>query len=275
MWEVSDSDTRVTLFGTVHALPRGVDWFRPHVVAALDAADTLVLETAMPDSATALLPTVLKLARLPAARPLAERVPEAWRPTLAAALADLKPGPLDWYENWFVALTLANLAAERAGFDPRTGVEAVLSERARMRGLDTEALETAEQQLIYFDALSEADQMQLLLSTLEDLPGARGRLDALVAAWMAGDTATLARRTSQEFERSPMLRRMLVEDRNGRWARWIAHAMKERKGHLFVAVGAGHLAGPGDLVAELEKLGLKAKPVLPPPPPKTRRARRR
>ncbi len=271
MWEVTDGKSRALLFGTVHSLPRGVDWFRPHVAKGLDGSQRLVMETEIPDSPGAMMPVVMRLARLQAPRPLMERVPESWQPTLQRALDRLKPGPLDWYDTWYVALTLGNLQAQANGLDPRIGVEAVLAERARMRNLPIQALETAEQQLIYFDALTEADQQQMLLGTLEDLDGSKAEMDALVADWMAGRTDALAMRVNDEFERSPMLRRMLVEDRNARWAEWIATEIGKAPAPMFVAVGAGHLAGPGSLIAELEKRGLKVKPVVPAPPAKKRR----
>ncbi len=278
LWVVTDGTSRITLFGTVHSLPRGTDWFRPHVVAALDAADRLVLETVVPDSQAAVMPVVMKLARLPAARPEQDRVPESWWPVYQRAAARLKPGPMEWYDTWFISLTFANLQAVANGMDPRIGVEPVLTERARMRNLPVVALETMEQQLIYFDALTEADQQQLLLSTLEDLESSKARVSLLVADWLSGNTEALAARVNQDFERSPMLRRMLVEDRNARWATWIADELKKAAeaktpSRMFVGVGAGHLAGPDSLIEELQKRGLTVKRVVTEPVRK--RGRRR
>lgn len=274
LWEVTDGKSRAILFGTVHTLPRGVDWFRPHVVSALDGADRLVLETLVPDQPGAMLPTIMRLARLPAARPVMGRVPPAWQPTLQRAIDRLKPGPLDWYKTWFVALTLTNLQAAADGFDPRIGVEAVLSERAKLRNIPVEALETAEEQLILFDALTEVDQQQALLATLEQLDTAKPRMQAIIADWLAGDTNALAEKINVDFQRLPMLRQMLVEDRNARFAAWVQRELKARPGTtLFVAVGAGHLAGPRSMQAELERRGLKVRQILEEPPPRQRRRR--
>lgn len=270
LWEASLGTSRIYLFGTVHTLPRGVDWFRPHVARALDQSERLVLETEIPESAAEMLPTIMRLARLPAPRPLSDRLPEAWQPALLSAVERLKPGPMDWYDSWFIALTLANQQAATDGFDPRIGVESVLSERARMRGLPIEALETMEQQLIYFDALSDADQQQLLIATLEDLDRSQAQMAGLVADWLAGNTDGLAAKVNEEFERSPMLRRMLVEERNMRFAQWIAARARPGQAKLFVAVGAGHLAGPGSLIGELEKRGFKVKQLADDPKRKRR-----
>ena len=42
--------------------------------------------------------------------------------------------------------------------------------------------------------------------------------------------------------KSPVAYRMLFTDRNARWAQWIARRLQQ-PGTVFVAVGAGHLAG--------------------------------
>ena len=44
LWQLSDSDTTVYLFGTIHALPSGLNWLQGPVAAALDSSDELVTE---------------------------------------------------------------------------------------------------------------------------------------------------------------------------------------------------------------------------------------
>jgi uncharacterized protein YbaP (TraB family) len=279
LWEVQLGKSRAFLFGTVHSLPRGVDWFKPHIARALDQSSQLVLETEIPESPDALQPVVMKLARLPAARPVDERVPESWRPALRQALNRLKPEPLDWNDTWFIALRLTNLQADANGLNTRIGVEAVLAERARMRNIPIRGLESVEEQLTNFDALPEADQQMMLMSTLEDLDKSKAQMSLLIGDWMLGNTDSLAAQVNSEFERSPMLRRLLVEDRNLRWADWITQTMKAdaakgEAGPIFVAVGAGHLAGRGSLVEELERRGLKVKRVTDEPLPARSKRRR-
>jgi uncharacterized protein YbaP (TraB family) len=266
MWELRKGDARVTLFGTVHALPRGVNWFRPHVVEALDAADALVLETRVPDGPT-MAPEMLRLARLPEPRPVLERVPPEWQARLNAELMRLKPMPLEWMKTWFIAVTLVNLEAERNGFSPAIGAEAVLTERARMREKPIRALETLGEQLTFFNALSEADQQQLLIGVIERMGEARARANRLVEDWLAGRAESLAVLIANDFERSPMLEQMLLKDRNERWAAWISREM-QTPGHRFVAVGAGHFIGRHSLLEKLKRHGLEASPVMPPPPPR-------
>lgn len=272
LWLVQDSDTRMYIFGTIHALPPGVPWLTRPVVNALDGAQLLILEVPLPEDPMAMLSLIIRLGRAAAPRPLAERVPAEWQPALAEAIARLKPGQLEGYESWYLALTLANLQAVENGFQVALGAESVLAERARMKGIRIEGLETPEQQLTYFKALPELDQQQLLIATVRDLPTSKADLEATIADWLAGRKEEMAARINREFEGSPILKQMLVGDRNARWAAQLARTM-EQPGQIFVAVGAGHLAGPGNLVELMERHGLRAERVLLPPPERPQRRR--
>jgi len=53
---------------------------------------------------------------------------------------------------------------------------------------------------------------------------------------------------------------VLLTERNRRWAAWIKARMA-KPGTVFLAVGAGHLAGSDSVVADLGKAGLTAERV--------------
>ena len=44
LWKVADDDTTVYLFGTIHALPEGKDWYSGTIAKAFDASGELVTE---------------------------------------------------------------------------------------------------------------------------------------------------------------------------------------------------------------------------------------
>ena len=48
---------------------------------------------------------------------------------------------------------------------------------------------------------------------------------------------------------------MMFTERNARWADWIAGRM-QTPGTVFVAVGAGHLAGRDSLLVRLAEMGI-------------------
>ena len=55
----------------------------------------------------------------------------------------------------------------------------------------------------------------------------------------------------------PDIYKLLIVERNARFADQIA-ALARGRGVVFVAIGAGHLAGPDSVQADLAKLGLTA-----------------
>ena len=59
---------------------------------------------------------------------------------------------------------------------------------------------------------------------------------------------------------SPELRQVLMAQRNARWAEWIEKRM-DQPGTVFIAVGAGHLAGKDSVETMLEAKGLEVDRV--------------
>ena len=75
------------------------------------------------------------------------------------------------------------------------------------------------------------------------------------AAWKHGDQSIFVRMLGQLEQSSPDAYRMMFTERNQRWADWIAGRM-QTPGVVFVAVGAGHLAGKDSLLVRLAEQGI-------------------
>lgn len=254
LYLVADADTRIWLFGTVHALPPRVDWESPAIVAAERAASVLVTELpeADPEAAHAAFDRWAAADHPP---PIAARVPPGARDRLQAiaARAGLALSALDAMKSWAAALTIAAARARaEAGAGTEFGIEANVA--ARFVGRPHVALERLDQQFALFDALPEADQRALLAASL----AATDRYRDTFAAWARGDEAALARLIDAPLGGSPRLAAVLVDARNARWAARIAARMA-RPGALFVAVGAGHLVGPGSVIARLRAAGFRVR----------------
>lgn len=261
-WVVKDGDTEITLFGTIHALPKGTQWLSPAVAARLDGADSLVLEAILPDDPAALMPIIQSIGMRPGLKPLAQRLPAEALPrvTAAAVAAGVPMAALDRMESWLAAVTLGDAAMSGLGVTSESGVEPALTVRAKARNKPVIGLETVEQQLHFFDGLPQADQTAMLLGAVDDVATAKTDLASITALWQAGDVDAIARDFDNEAKASPLLRQRLLVDRNKRWADWITGVMKQPGKH-FVAVGAGHLGGPDGLLALLRARGLNIETV--------------
>jgi uncharacterized protein YbaP (TraB family) len=260
LWVVGDSDTTIYLFGTIHALPSGIEWFGGNVAAAFAASDTLVTEVVSRDDA-AMQALVFQLAALPEGASLRDHMTAQQRGAFDKALEGLKipPTMLDRFEPWYAAMALSTLPLMQQGFSPENGVDGALARKAAARKMPQQGLETVEYQLGLFDGLPAEAQQRYLGEVVEQLPAMREQIDAIVAAWKAGDADGLAR-LMNFAEDDPMFAETMLLGRNRMWAQWLDDRL-DRPGTVFVAVGAGHLAGKGSVQEQLAARGIGAARV--------------
>jgi uncharacterized protein YbaP (TraB family) len=258
LWKVADDDTTIYLFGTIHALPPGVEWFDGHVAQAFDGSAELVTEID-PATAGAAQAEVLAMATLPSGQSLRALMTPENRTEYEAALAamGLPPAALDRYEPWYATINLAMLPLLRDGYGPDSGVEYVLTGKAANKR--RAALETVQFQIGLFDTLPLDKQLEYLDETVEGLPRMSAMLGEMVRDWLAGDADALALLMNDELSDAAIYDRLLV-GRNVKWAEWIDDRL-DRPGAVFVAVGAGHLAGPGSVQDQLAARGIAVSRV--------------
>ena len=80
------------------------------------------------------------------------------------------------------------------------------------------------------------------------------------SAWKRGDQSVFVRMLGQIERLSPETYRMMFVDRNAHFAEWIAARMQQ-PGVVFVAVGAGHLAGRDSVLVRLAERGIESQRV--------------
>jgi uncharacterized protein len=258
LWVVKDTDTTLYLFGTIHLMKPEIQWFEGKVKAAYDASDELVFEIADVDPVSART-LVARLAIDPDGPPLLSKLPAKTETALRKVLAELNipPASFDQYEPWYVATLLGLIPLQKHGLSTESGVEKILEAAAKRDGKKIVALETIEQQLGYFDTLPEPLQIVFLEETMKALPDYDRLVDTMIAAWSDGKSEVLAGSISKAMRKTPAIRQRLLGDRNLRWADWIAKRM-EQPGTVFLAVGAGHLAGKDSVQRKLKPHKLKA-----------------
>lgn len=262
LWVVKDADTTIYLFGTVHVLKPGLGWFDSAVKTAFDKSDTLVLELIEPEPAE-MQGLLIKTAMAPAgSSPIAEQLPVDKRDAYLKAMADIgvPPAAFDALQPWVAGITLSVAGLPKLGYDPASGAEKVLTVAAKAVGKPIVGLETAEQQLGYFASMPTALQLAFLGSAVEDYPRLGTELGKMIDQWAAGDPEALGATMNEGMRDTPELAKILLTDRNARWAKWI-EARLQKPGTVFLAVGAGHLAGADSVQAFLARDQVKAERV--------------
>lgn len=262
LWQVKDADTTLYLFGTVHVLKPGIDWFRGGVKAAFDRSDELVLEIIEPDDPNVMGAIMMTRALAKDGIALSDRLTPEARGKYQVAMDDngLPWRTFDRMNPWMSGMALSVAPLAKLGYQAELGAEKALRSAAVQAGKRVEALETVEQQLDFFANLPMDQQVQFLNATVDGLPEMEGEFAALLRHWQAGEPDRLAKSMNESLEATPQLAQVLLIGRNANWAQWIKARM-DRPGTVFVAVGAGHLAGKGSVQDQLKALGIASRRV--------------
>jgi uncharacterized protein YbaP (TraB family) len=259
LWRIEKGETQGYLFGTIHALPADVAWETAAMRDAMAGSDRLIVEARGLDDGKRLQETFQSLGQSPGLPPLAQRLPDGDRPALGALLkgSDFNEPVLQAYESWAAALLLSTIVQKRMDVSGNEGVETALMARFKDAGKPIDGLETVEQQFAAFDHLPEAAQRRLLADTVHEAGKAPKLYGAMVKAWLAGDIAALGKIAMDGMATDPALAGPLLHDRNAAWAARI-DAMR---GRPFIAVGAAHLMGPGNVAELLARRGWRVTRV--------------
>ena len=259
LWTLTDEDTTIYLFGTVHLLKPELEWRTPEFDAALEASEVVYTEADVlsPDAQAEAQSLVMDLGMLDGGETLtgildddAEREVEE-----ALDIVGLPMAALDPMEPWMAGITLSQVAVMNQGYTPGAGVESVVIGEAQDAGKELAYFETVEEQLDFFANLPEDDQVAFLVAGAEAIEDDPEMLDRLVAEWAEGDVQGLGDMMSDvdAFGSQAVYDTLLVE-RNRNWIPQI-EAILEEPGTFMVAVGAGHLAGDDSVIVMLRDKG--------------------
>lgn len=260
LWKIADKDTTIYLFGTIHLLPAGIEWYDGPLATAFEQSKELVTE--IPETSDGqTMSLMLKYGMLPTGQTLRAQMSPEERTRYEGAMTGLglPPGAFDRYKPWFAAVALAVLPLQKAGYSMENGIEKQLDKRNSALGRPRTGLETLEFQLGIFDGLTPEAQKTYLFSVIDALPTITTDIDKMVQAWAKGDVDALAATLNDETD-DPALYEVLLVQRNKNWAKWIDNRM-DQPGAVFIAVGAGHLGGKDSVQTLLAKGGIKVTRV--------------
>jgi uncharacterized protein YbaP (TraB family) len=237
LFVVHSGGTTIYIFGTFHALDGRSKWFGDRLRDAFDQSDELVLETLIPERPSEAIP-----------------VAAGFRPLSVTASAS------------FLATTrMAINAGQARGMQVGNGADMVLRHVAETEGKAVEGLETLQLQIDMFNHMPPAPAPTLpksggaTVAAIQMTDLSKNMAD-MQAAWKRGDQGVFVHMLDQLKAASPDTYRMMFTERNERWADWI-RARTQTPGTVFVAVGAGHLAGKDSLLVKLAERGLPSERV--------------
>ncbi len=277
IWRLSDEDTTIYLFGTIHLLPPGFRWRSPQFDAIVEEADELVLESSAEDAAASLAAHESKYdavgaSRVPTSQQLSPAVRGKWRALIESSGAwfeevDVLPLPL-------MAMGLGySSGGEPSLSRPELGVESVLEAEFAAAGKPVGSIEDHGAVLL---SLMRIDERGLISELEADLARWGGKspkgYDGAGAFLYEPETFQMEHDwargvVGEEFDLglghgklAAAFDNVLLARRNRAWAGWL-DARLERPGTVLVAVGAGHFEGPRSVLAMLEARGLMVERI--------------
>ena len=243
MFVVRDADTTVYIFGTFHALDGRSQWFGDQVRNAFEQSNELVLETLIPEQ----------------------------RDQIPQAIPGFRPPSVTPSASFLATTRMAITAGRSQGMQVDNGADMVLRHQAEAEGKPVEGLETLQFQIDMFNrmpatpaptpAVAPAPRPgQPVVVSAGPMQSLSLAMAQMQAAWKRGDQAVFVNMLDQLKTASPDTYRMMFTERNARWADWI-RARMQAPGTVFVAVGAGHLAGKDSLLVRLAERGIPSQRV--------------
>lgn len=259
MWKVSDDDSSIYLFGSIHVFTREIDWRTLEFDRELKAADLVYFEMVFDEAAYATIGRMtLVEGRMRGGKTLWDLLTAEQADTVrhAIAMSGLDPAPFDYMRPWMAELMLSGGMVQGA----KVGVE--LQVDAEVPPAKKRGLETAEEQMGFFAALSEADQITNLLATAEQMSVVDGRevIEQLTDAWARGEVEALDFLNRQDLGGGETRFDQLITQRNMRWIGQLETLLADDS-NAMVIVGAGHLVGESGVPELLEQAGYTVERV--------------
>ncbi|MES2986953.1 MAG: TraB/GumN family protein [Pseudomonadota bacterium] len=260
IWKISDADTSIYIFGTVHSLPPGFRWRNPGLEAVIVRADTLLLEsTNEANDDVTFLEGIPQDASLP---PLIDRVSHRTRAKLAQIQAFLPAemsAELDKMPSWIAAMSIGTIRDLMAGDIPSQGADDWLEKHFRSLGRPVHAIEDSKQVVTNINAVPEAAQRMMLEASLLVPLRTHDELDAVAHAWAKGDVGADSPLIIMPESLDPgaeMADPLLVQ-RNNAWVDSLIARLSAKPGIVLFAAGAGHFVGAGSVIELLARRGVQ------------------
>ncbi len=262
MWKVSDGDSSIWLFGSVHLLPPDIDWRTAHLDKVMSKVDRVYFETDISvEAQMRIMPLSFELGFMRDGRLLSDVIgPQLTDRLREAAQVYNMPMPmLLTMQPWMAATSLSVGVLAETGYDPALGVEQVLE--ATLTPERKGFLETPEEQIGFLASGDEDEQIAMLEATLDTLDVMVADIDAMMAVWLDGNPEALGEIFVDQMGgyESDMVDR-LIDQRNHNWVGQI-EGMLERNESALLVVGAAHLVEDVSVVRLLEARGYHTERV--------------
>jgi len=267
VWKISGNGLKNPsyLYGTIHLIPKDEYEMPESIREALDHCKRVTFEIDMKELTN--LRTQFSLmtkAFMPGNKTLKDLLSAEDYAYVKQKMAEkgLAAGMMERMKPMFLS-TMMSGDEESGSSGAMTSVEMELYKSARRRKLETAGLETTAYQMAIFDSIPYRDQAKMLVDGLRSMEtdttsGGQSELEKMLQMYREQDITSMQAMIAGE-EGMGQYENLLLGKRNQNWIAPMSRMMQDKP--TIFAVGAGHLGGPGGVVALLRQRGYSVEPA--------------
>ncbi|MBL4623938.1 MAG: TraB/GumN family protein [Flavobacteriales bacterium] len=259
-WEISGKGLEQSsyLYGTIHMINKK-DFFLPEIVEEkFKACQVLALEIDLDLTMAQKIDMAVKTL-LPDNKTVADFMDSTAFQELRRYMIDdvgIKDKKADKYMHLKPFFLSSVILTEQLG-DIKSYDEEFM-DMAKKNKMEMMGLESIDYQFNLIDNVSIEDQIKLLLDGIKEEDG-QNQFDQMVEMYKNQQLNDLYELTISESGDIENFKTDFLDTRNSNWIPIIEESIKEKS--VFIAVGAGHLAGTIGVIALLEAQGYSVKPL--------------
>ncbi len=259
LWEVSGNGLNHPsyLFGTFHLMCKGDIHLSDQLKAAVAQVDKVYMEIDMDDPATMM--GGLLFMSMKNGKTLEQLYsPEEYK-KVKDFFTDSLHTPIAFLQTMKPMLLEALLYPKFMPCKNISGVEEELMKIVKQEKKEIKGLETIEFQASVFDSIPYSEQAKELLTAIDSMASYKNMFDTMLNVYKTQRIDEMENLMNQTEFGMKNHQDILLDDRNKNWVKQLKTITLTTR--VFVAVGAGHLAGKQGLISLLRKEGYIVKPL--------------
>lgn len=261
LWETDIAGCKIYIAATVHVGRKDHPAIPEAFLEPLMASDGIILEIAEDfRSLRGLMLDYLRKDSLPEEKYFRHVLGPATKEKIVKVMGEEDFLLFDRYNAWILVTQLSVNKMKVMGYEPSLAVDRMIRERAAKEGKDIVGLESPTDQfsLFEFDLPYEV-QVKLLEKTADNMQEAAEKEALLYEFYFKGDVPGFERTFLERFDLDNPAQKAaytrIFSERNEKWAGQLEEMAGQCSGTFFLAIGAGHLFGPDNLLECLQEKG--------------------
>ncbi|MEM7655846.1 MAG: TraB/GumN family protein [Bacteroidota bacterium] len=259
LWEITSAAQSHPsyLYGTIHIIPKDSFFLREGLEEKMAASERLIMEMPLDLNVGTALTSMMHM-MMPRGESIQKYLSEEEYQQLTTFVKDSASAglPIEMIRPFY---TTQQIQLSYCMPGATESYEMVFSQEFKAAGKPIDGLETLKEQLKLVDDIPIEEQVTGLMSFVNQPQLSCEGLAEMIQLYRKQDLDGLMRLTTGEEEMSEEDLARFLDDRNARWISKIEAFIKEES--VFIAVGAGHLAGPKGVIELLREAGYTVRPL--------------